>query len=178
MIYGGGFFFFFFFSSFTFIKMLFSSFSFCVIRVVLSVYLGLLLFLPAILIRACASSSLAFYMMYSAYRLNKQGDNIQLWCTPFPIWKQSIVPYSVLTIASCPTHRFLRRQVRWFGIPISTNFPQFVVTHTVKSFGIINKAEVVVFLQFSCFFYDPIHVGCLISGSLPFLNPAWTCRSS
>ena len=48
------------------------------------------------------------------------------------------------------------------------NFPQFVVIYTVKGFGIINKAEVVVFLQFSCFFYDPIHVGCLISGSSAF----------
>ena len=48
------------------------------LRVVLSLYLRLLIFLPAILIPACASSSLAFCMMYSAYKLNKQGDNIQL----------------------------------------------------------------------------------------------------
>ena len=46
------------------------------IRVVSSVYLRLLIFLPAILIPACASSSPAFLMMYSAYKLNKQGDNI------------------------------------------------------------------------------------------------------
>ena len=56
------------------------------IRVVSSVYLRLLIFLLAILIPACASSSPAFLMMYSAYKLNKQGDNIQLWRTPFPIW--------------------------------------------------------------------------------------------
>ena len=45
------------------------------------------------------------------------------------------------------------------------NFPQFVVIHTVKGFGIVNKAEVDVFLGFSCFFDDPMDVGSLISGS-------------
>ena len=45
------------------------------------------------------------------------------------------------------------------------NFPQFVVIHTVKGFGIINKAEVDVFLELSCFFNDPTDVGNLISGS-------------
>ena len=48
------------------------------------------------------------------------------------------------------------------------NFPQFVVIHTVKGFGIVNKAEVDVFLEFSCFFYDPADVGNLISGSSAF----------
>ena len=48
------------------------------------------------------------------------------------------------------------------------NFPQFVVIHTVKGFGIVNKAEVHVFLEFSCFFYDPTDVGNLISGSSDF----------
>src|SRR5574341_307209 len=64
-------------SSWTFIKRLFSSSSLSAIRVVSSTYLRLLIFLPAILIPACASSSPAFLMMYSAYKLNKQGDNIQ-----------------------------------------------------------------------------------------------------
>ena len=50
-----------------------------------SVYLWLLIFLPAILIPACASSSPAFHMIYSASKLNKQSDNIQPWYTPFPI---------------------------------------------------------------------------------------------
>ena len=45
------------------------------------------------------------------------------------------------------------------------NFPQFVVIHTVKGFGEVNKAEVDVFLEFSYFFYDPTNVGDLISGS-------------
>ena len=75
-------------SSLTFIKRLLSSSSLSAIRVVSSAYLRLLIFLPAILIPAYASSSPAFLMMYSAYKLNKQGDNIQPWRTPFPIWNQ------------------------------------------------------------------------------------------
>ena len=75
--------------------------------------------LPAILISACASSSPAFHIMYSAYKLNKQGDNIQPWHTSFPIWNQSIVLFPVLTVASWPAYRLLKKQVRWSGIPIS-----------------------------------------------------------
>ena len=105
-------------SSFTFIKWLFSS-SLCAIRVVSSAYLRLLIFLLAILIPACASSSLAFRVMSSPWKLNKQGDNIQTWRIPFPVWNQSIVSCPVLTIVSWPTYRFLRRQERWSGIPIS-----------------------------------------------------------
>ena len=70
-------------------------------------YLRLLIFLPAVLIPACASSSPVFLMMYSAYKLNKQGDNIQLWRTPFPIWHQSVVPCPVLIVTSWPAYRFL-----------------------------------------------------------------------
>ena len=77
-------------SFFTSTKRLFSSSSLS-IRVVSSAYLRLLIFLPAILIPACASSSPAFLMMYSAYTLNKQGNSIQPWRTPFPIWNQSVV---------------------------------------------------------------------------------------
>ena len=106
-------------SSFTFINRLFSSSSLSAIRVVSSAYLRLLIFLQAILIPACASSSPAFLIMYSAYKLNKQGDNIQPWPTPFPIWNQSVVPCPVLTFASWPAYRFLKRQVRWRGIPVS-----------------------------------------------------------
>ena len=58
-------------------------------------------------------------MMYSAYKLNKQGDNIQPWRTPFPIWNQSVILCPILTAASWPPYRFLRRQVRWSGIHIS-----------------------------------------------------------
>ena len=48
------------------------------------------------------------------------------------------------------------------------NFPQFIVIHTVKGFGIINKAEVDVFLEFSCFFCDPTDIGNLMAGSSAF----------
>ena len=119
-------------SYFTFIKRLFSSSSLSAIRVVLSAYLRLI-FLLAILIPTCASSIPVFHMMYSVYKLNKQGDNIQPWRTPFPIWNQPVVPCLGLTIASSPAYRCLMMQVRWFGIPISfKNFPQLVVIHTVK----------------------------------------------
>ena len=105
------------FSSFTFIKRLFSSSSLSAIRVVSSAYLRLLIFHLAI--PACAFSSPAFLMMSSVFKLIKQGDNIQPWCTPLPIWNQSVVPCSVLTVASWPTYRFLKRNFRWSGIPIS-----------------------------------------------------------
>ena len=86
--------------------------------VVSSAYLRLLMFLLEILIPAYASSSPAFLMIYSAYKLNKQGDNIQPWRTPFPICNQS-VPCPDLTVASWPAYWFPRRQVKWSGIPIS-----------------------------------------------------------
>ena len=60
-------------------------------------------------------------------------------------------------------------EVVWYP-HLLKNFPQFVVIHTVKGFGIVNKAEVDVFLELSCFFYDPMDVGNLVL--LSFLNPA------
>ena len=127
-------------SSFTFIKKLYSFCLFSAIRVVSSAYLRLLIFLLTILIPACASSSPAFLMMYSEYKLNKQGNSIQPWHTPFPILNQSIIPCPVLIVAYRPAYRFLRRQVRWSGIPISLkNFSQFIVIHTVKSFGVVKQ---------------------------------------
>ena len=106
-------------SYFTFTKRLFSSSSLSAIRVVSSAYLRLLIFLPALLIPVSASSSPEFHMMYSTCKLNKQGGNIQPWCTPFPLWNQFVVPCPVLTVASWPAYRFLNMQVRWSGIPIS-----------------------------------------------------------
>ena len=58
-------------------------------------------------------------------------------------------------------------QVLWY-FHLFKNFPQFVVIHTVKAFGIVNKTEIDVFLEFSCFFDDPADVGNLISGSSAF----------
>ena len=84
------------------------------------------------------------------------------------MWKQSVVPCPVLIIASWLAYRFLRRQVRWSGIPISFRIFQFVGTHTAKGSGIVNKTEIDVFLELSCFFYDPANMGNLISGSSAF----------
>ena len=106
--------------------------------------------------------------MYSAYKLNKQGDNIQPWRTPFPLWNQSVVvPCPVLTVASWPGYRFLRRagQVVLYS-DLFKNFPHFVVIHTVKGFDIVNKADV--FLELSCLFYDPAYAGNLISAFSAF----------
>ena len=58
-------------------------------------------------------------------------------------------------------------QVIWYS-HLFQNFPQFIVIHTVKGFGIVNKAEIDVFLSLSCFFNDPADVGNLISGSSTF----------
>ena len=58
-------------------------------------------------------------------------------------------------------------QVVWYS-HLFQNFPQFNVIHTVKRFGIVNKAEIDVFLELSCFFDDPADVGNLISGSSAF----------
>ena len=85
---------------FTLIKSLFSCSSFSAIRVVSSTYLRLLMFLLPILIPACNSSKLAFFMMCSVYRLNKQGDSRQPCHTPFSILNQSVVPDTVLTNVS------------------------------------------------------------------------------
>ena len=76
--------------------------------------------------------------------------------------------FHVLTAASCPAYRFLRRQVRWLHIPISLNIFHSLLWSTFKGFGIVNEAEVDAFLEFSCFFYDLMYVGSLISGSSAF----------
>ena len=104
--------------SFTFIKKLFSSSLLSAIRVGHLHIWGYwhfsrkswfqLVLLPAQSLSWC-----------TLYKLSKQGDNIQPCCTPFPIWNQSVVPCPVLTVDSWPTYRFLKRQVRWSGIPIS-----------------------------------------------------------
>ena len=110
----------------------------------------------------------AFRMMYSAYKLNKQGDNIQ----PFPIWNQSVVSCLVLTVASWPTYKFLRRQVRWAGIPISWRIVHSLLWSTVKGFSVVNETEVDVFLELCYFFCHLTDVGSLISGSSAFSKPS------
>ena len=66
-------------------------------------------------------------------------------------------------------------QVVWYS-HVFQNFPQFIVIHTVKGFGIVNKAEIDVFLELSCFFDDPTDVGILISGSSAFSKTSLNIR--
>ena len=108
-------------------------------------------------------------MMYSEYKLSKQGDNIQPWRTPFTIWNQSVVPCPILTVASWPAYSFPQEagQVVWYS-HLFQNFPQLIVIHPVKGFDIVNKAEIDVFLELSCFFDDPADIDNLISASSAF----------
>ena len=66
-------------------------------------------------------------------------------------------------------------QVVWYS-HLFRNFPEFIVIHTVKSFGIVNKAEINVFLERTCFFHDPADVGNLISGSSAFSKTSLNIR--
>ena len=132
--------------SFTFIKRLLSSSSLPAIRVVLSAYLRLLIFLLAILIPAYESSSLAFHMIYSAYNLNKQSDSVQSWHTPFPIWNQS----GSMTGSNCCFLTCIQVSQEAGQVVCSRllkNFPQFILIHTVKGYWVVNEAEVDVFLE-------------------------------
>ena len=123
-------------SSFIFIKRILSYCWLSARMVLSSAHLRLLIYVPAIFIPACASSILAFFNMYSSYKLNKQCDNIQLWHTLFPIWNKSVVPYPVLTVASWSAHGFLRRQVHWSDSPISWRiFPLFCNPHSQGLWG-------------------------------------------
>ena len=90
---------------------------------------------------------------------------MQPWHTSFSIWNQSVVPCLVLTVFSWPGNQISQQagQVVWYS-HLFQNFPQFIMIHTVKGFGIVNKAEIDVFLELSCFFDDPADVGGLISG--------------
>ena len=68
-------------------------------------------------------------------------------------------------------------QVVWYS-QLFQNFPQCIVIHTVKGFGMVNKAEVGIFMEFSCFSYDPTDVSNLISGSSAFSKTSWTSGRS
>ena len=118
---------------------------------VLSTCLKLLIFLPAILTPSCASSSPAFHMMHSAYRLNKQSGNIQP-CTPFPVCCST--SSSNCCFFTCIQISQEAGQAVWYSL-LFKNFPQFVVIHTFKGFCVVNKAEADVFLELSCFLDDP-----------------------
>ena len=117
-------------SSFTFIKTLFSSLL-SAIRMVSSAYLRLLIFLPAILIPACVYSSPVFLMMYSAYKLNKQGDNIQSWHTPFPIWNSLLFHEQFCCFLTCIQISQEAAQVVWYS-HLFQNFPVYCDPHSQR----------------------------------------------
>ena len=119
-------------SYFTFIKRLLSFSLLSAIRVVSSAYLQLLIFLPEILIPIWDLSSLAFYMMFSAYKLNKQGD------TNFGPVCFSMSSSNCCFLTCIPISQEAG-QVVWYS-HLFKYAPQFVVIHAVKAFGVVNKA--------------------------------------
>ena len=151
-------------SYFTF-KRLFSSSSLSAIRVVSSAYLKLLIFLPVILIPACASSSPAFLMMHSAYKLNKQADSLEYSFHDLEPVCCSMSSSNFWFLICIQISQEAGKVVWYFHL--LKNFKQFVVIHTVKSFGVVNKS-VDVFLELSCFLDDPMGIDNLISGSSGF----------
>ena len=141
-----------------------------VIRVMLSAYLRLLIFLLAILIPVCDSSSPAFHMRCSACKfttLTYYFSNLEPVCCS--------MSSSNCCFFTCIQISQEAGNVDWYS-HLFKNFSQFVVIHTVKGFGVVNKAEVDVFLEFSCFFYDPTDVGNSISGSSAFSKSSFNIR--
>ena len=128
--------------SFTFFKRPFSSSLLSAIRVVSSEYMRLLIFLPAVLIPAYASSSPVSLMMYSAYKLNKQSDIIHPWHT-LPSLKPICCSMSGFNCCFWVCIQISQEvdKVVWYS-HLFKNFPQFVVIHTVKGFGVVCKTEV------------------------------------
>ena len=106
--------------------------------------------------------------MPSACKLNNQGHNIQPWCTPFPIWNQSVISSPVRTVASWPAYRFLRRQVRWPGISISWEYSTVCCDpHSQKLLcSQWNRSRY--FSGIPLLFLLPMDVGNLISDSSAF----------
>ena len=96
----------------------------------------------------------------------------------FQIWNQSVVPCPVITVLlTCIQISQEASQVVCYS-HLLKNFPHFVVIHTVKSFGIVNKAEVDVFLELSCFLMIQWMSAIWSLVPLPFLSPAWTYGNS
>ena len=140
---------------------LFSSFLLSAIKVVSSAYLRLLIFLPAILIPGYASSNLALRSRVTICSLDILLSDLEAVCCS--------MSSSNCCFLICIRISQEAGQVVWYA-HLSQNFPLFVMIYTVKGFGVINKVEVDVFLEFSCCFDDTIDVGNLISGSSACLN--------
>ena len=121
----------------------------------------------------CSTPGFPFYLQLlepAQTHFHWVGDAIQPshpLLSPFPIWNQSVVPRPVLTVASDLHTGFSRGRSGGLVFPSLLEFSSLLWS-TVKGFGIVNKAEIGVFLELSCFFSDPADVGNLISGSSAF----------
>ena len=144
----------------------------------------LLIFLLANLIPACASSSLAFHMMYSEACEISRWQYIALTYS-FPNLEpvHFCMSGSNCCFLTCMQISQKAGKMVWYSHLLNKKFfPQFALIHAVKGCDVVNKAEVNVFVELSCFFDDPADVGNLIQQMLaiplPFLNPAWTSGNS
>ena len=93
-------------------------------------------------------------MMFSAYKLNKQGDDIWHWCTPFPNLNQSIFLCLVLTVA-WPAYRFLGRQISWSSIPISLRIFHSLLCYTQSKTSVESVNTLIKQTHFSWNRQDP-----------------------
>ena len=114
--------------------------------------------------------------MYSAYKLNKQGDNIQPWRTPFPIGTSLLFHVHFELLLPDLHTGFSRGRLDGLIFPSLSEFSTVYFVHTVKGFGIVNKAEIDDFLELSCFFDDPEDVDNFISGSSAFTKTSLNIR--
>ena len=124
---------------------------------------------PGNLDSPCKSSSPAFHMMYSAYKLNKHSDNDTALTDSFSYLQPvccSMSSSNCCLLTCIQVSQEAGQVVRYSHL--FQNSTRFLVIHLVKGFGIVNKAEIDVFLELSCFFRDPADVGNLISSSSAF----------
>ena len=137
------------------------------IRVVSSLCLSLLIFLPAILITAYASSSPAFHIMYSVYKLNKQGYNIQPWHNSFPNFEpvHCSISSSNCCFLSCIQISQETGKVVWYS-HLLKNFPVCCDAQSQRLYK--SQWSRNSFLEVLSFLYDSANVGNLISGSSAF----------
>ena len=84
-------------------------------------------------------------MLYSTDRFNKQGDHIQPWLTPFPIWEQSVVLCPLLTVAFYPVMQASQKagKLVWYSL-VFKNFPQFPLIHTGKGFSRVKPVDLLI----------------------------------
>ena len=131
------------------------------------------MFLLPILIPACNSSTLAFLMMYSVYRLNKQGDSRQPCLTlflnlePISCSKQG----SNCCFLTCTQVSQETGKIVWYP-HLFKSFSQFVMIHTVKGFSVVDETEIDASLKCPGILYNPENVGNLISSSSSFSKPS------